>query len=154
MTVTVQDTVERQLVIPFARQRVWDAITKPEQIAQWFCDSITMELEPGAPMVLRWDEHGTHRGQVETVDPPARFAFRWTPSGETNTDTPFADVPTTLVEFTLEETPEGTRVTVLESGFSMLPADVREQSAREHAEGWIVETTHLLDYLIQEQAKQ
>ena len=152
MTVTIQDTVERQLVIPVARQRVWDAITKPEQMSQWFGDKITMELEPGAPILFQWDEGCPHRGRVEAVEPPDRFAYRWVPFSDPDHAIPFEEMPTTLVEFSLEETSEGTRVTVLESGFANLPADIREQTAREHAEGWVVETTHLLDYLVAEQA--
>ncbi len=81
MTVTVQDTIERQLVIPVGRQRVWDAITAPEQIAKWFSDAITMELMPGSPIVFHWDGYGDRRGRVETIDPPNRFAYRWIPTG-------------------------------------------------------------------------
>ena len=38
MTVTVQDTIERQLVIPVGRQRVWEAITAPDQVATFGSD--------------------------------------------------------------------------------------------------------------------
>ena len=54
MTVTVQDAIERQLVIPVTRQRVWEAITAPGQIAKWFADSSTLTLEEGAPFVFQW----------------------------------------------------------------------------------------------------
>jgi uncharacterized protein YndB with AHSA1/START domain len=154
VTVTVQDTVERQLVIPFARQRVWDAITKPEQMSRWFGDKITMELKPGSPMYFQWGEGCPVRGRVEAVEPIDRFAYRWVPYADTDHSIPFEEMGTTLVEFTLEETAEGIRLTVLESGFASLPADLREQTAREHAEGWIVETTHLLDYLMEAQPEQ
>jgi uncharacterized protein YndB with AHSA1/START domain len=152
MTVTVQDTIERQLVIPVGRQRVWDAITSPDQIAGWFSDSVTMELEPGSPIVFHWDGYGDRRGQVETVDPPGRFAYRWIPTDESDQSIPFDEVPSTLVEYILEDTADGTRVTVTESGFSRLPADVREQMVRGNTEGWIQKTTALLDYLVKEQA--
>ena len=152
MTVTVQDTIERQLVIPVARQRVWDAITSPEQIAGWFSDSITMELEPGAPIVFQWNGYGERRGRVEAVEPPNRFAYRWIPTDEADHSIPFDEVPSTLVEYTLEETPDGTRVTVTESGFSGLPDHVREQMVKGNTEGWIMKTTALLDYLVAEQA--
>jgi hypothetical protein len=56
-----------------------------------------------------------------------------------------------LVEFTLEETEEGTRVTVIESGFAALPDDIRDQMVRGNTEGWIMKTTALLDYLVAEQ---
>jgi uncharacterized protein YndB with AHSA1/START domain len=154
MTVTVQDAIERQLVIPVARQRVWEAITAPDQIAKWFVDSTTLRLEEGAPFVFQWDGYGERRGRVETIDPPNRFAYRWIPSDESDQAIPFDEVPSTLVEFSLEDSPEGTRVTVIESGFSGLPANVREQIVRGNSEGWIMKTTALLDYLVADQDAQ
>src|SRR4051812_47832703 len=154
MTVTVQDTIERQLVIPVARQRVWDAITTPNQIAKWFSDTVAFTLEPGAPIVFHWSGYGNRRGRVETVEPTSRFAYRWIPTDETDESIPFDQVPSTLGEFSLEDTPDGTRVTVTESGFSRLPDDVREEMVRGNTEGWIRETTELLDYLVAESSPQ
>lgn len=154
MTVTVQDVIERQLVIPVGRQRVWEAITAPDQVATWFADSTTLTLEEGAPFVFQWDGYGERRGRVETIDPPNRFAYRWIPSDETDLSIPFDEVPSTLVEFSLDDTPDGTRVTVIESGFSGLPADIREQIAQGNTEGWIMKTTALLDYLVADQNGQ
>lgn len=154
MTVTVQDVIERQLVIPVARQRVWDAITAPDQIASWFSDTVTLELEEGSPIVFHWDGYGDRRGRVETVDPTSRFAYRWIPTDETDQSIPFEQVPSTLVEFSLEDTPDGTRVTVTESGFSRLPDDMREQMIGGNTEGWIMKTTALLDYLVAESSQQ
>ena len=45
-------------------------------------------------------------------------------------------------------------MTVVESGFAALPADIREDLLRANTEGWIAQTTHLLDYLVGEQARQ
>ena len=154
MTVTVQDTIERQLVIPAGRQRVWDAITASDQIAKWFSDTVTMKLEPGSPIVFHWDGYGDRRGRVETVDPPNRFAYRWIPTDETDQSILFEQVPSTLVEYTLDETTEGTRVTVRESGFSDLPEDIREQMIQGNTEGWIMKITALLDYLVAEPSAQ
>jgi len=153
MTVTIQDAVERQLVIPVARQRVWDAITNPVQIAQWFCQDAALTLEPGAPILFTWEQHGSTRGRVEAGEPPARFAFRWVPIADPDPSIPFDQTPSTLVEFFLEETPEGTRLTVRESGFSNLPEADRERALRDNTEGWIEETTHLLDFLVAEEAR-
>lgn len=154
MTVTVQDTIERQLVIPVDRQRVWEAITAPGQVATWFADSTTLQLEEGAPFIFQWNGYGERRAKVETIDPPNRFAYRWIPMDETDQSIPFDEMPSTLVEFSLEDTPEGTRVTVIESGFSGLPADVREQMVRGNTDGWIMKTTALLDYLVANQSGQ
>ena len=131
---------------------MWDAITSPEQITGWFSDSITMDLAPGAPIVFHWDGYGERRGRVEAVEPPNRFAYRWIPTDETDHSIPFDEVPSTLVEYTLEETSDGTRVIVTESDFSGLPDHMREQMVKGNTEGWIMKTTALLDYLVAEQA--
>ena len=44
--------------------------------------------------------------------------------------------PTTLCEFMLEEVPEGTRLTVVESGFDGIPASRREEAFRMNEGGW------------------
>lgn len=154
MTVTVQDTIERQLVIPATRTRVWAAITARDQIAKWFADSTTLTLEEGAPFVFQWNGYGECRARVETIDPPNRFAYRWIPMKETDQAILFDELPSTLVEFSLEDAPDGTRVTVIESGFSGLPDDVREQIVRGNSEGWIMKTTALLDYLVADETGQ
>jgi hypothetical protein len=40
------------------------------------------------------------------------------------------------VEFTLAETPEGTMLTVVESGFERIPAAMRARAFRENSAGW------------------
>ena len=60
----------------------------------------------------------------------------------------FDEVPSTLVEFMLEDAPAGTLLIVRESGFAALPAADRERALRDDTEGWIEETNHLLDYLV------
>ena len=66
----------------------------------------------------------------------------WSPSavspsaGRTGTTrAPPPNSPTTLVEFRLEPTPRGTRLTVVESGFEALPPG-RGKALRENSQGW------------------
>lgn len=152
MSATIQDTVERQIVIPVARERVWSALTDPSQISQWFCRSVSLTLEPGAPILFRWHKGDSNRGIVVAVEPPHRFAYRWTPGDDPDQSIPLDRLPTTLVEFLLEDTPEGTRLTVIESGFAALPEAIRESAWRANAQGWIDETNELVDYLLAEHA--
>jgi hypothetical protein len=44
--------------------------------------------------------------------------------------------PMTLVEFRLEEVAEGTRLTVVESGFDQIPAGRRAEALKMDAGGW------------------
>jgi uncharacterized protein YndB with AHSA1/START domain len=93
-------------------------------------------------VIFTWDgstgPRGTSRGVIEAVEPPRRFAFRWQAELTGN-------APMTLVEFTLDPHPTGTRVRVVESGFAGLP---RESRTRElHVEGWKRELGELAEYL-------
>jgi uncharacterized protein YndB with AHSA1/START domain len=135
--VNLQDRIEREMTFPASRQKVWAAITEPEQISKWFGTDTQLDLRPGGEGILRWDEIEV-RITVEEVNPPSRFAYRWEPS-----HTPSGG-PRTLVEFELEEIEGGTRLLLVESGFASLPAESRN----ENEAGWDEELGHLRNYLL------
>ena len=127
--------IEREVLIEAPADVVWRTITEPGQLSQWFADRVDLVVEPGAHGYLQFGDQGGPV-VVETVDPPARFSFRWNyPSGEE----PVAG-NSMLVEFTL--TPEGgerTRLRVAESGHELLgwPDAEQERYADEHRGGWV-----------------
>jgi len=135
------DRIERTMTLDVPRDDVWAAITQPDQISKWFGTDTELELRPGAKGVFRWDKTEV-QFVVEEVDPPTRFSYRWEPS-EVQTGG-----PTTLVEFTLEETSGGTLLTLVETGFAALP----EQSRLENEKGWDEELGNLRDYLTKARA--
>jgi uncharacterized protein YndB with AHSA1/START domain len=51
-------------------------------------------------------------------------------------DVDYSGEPTTLVEFRLEDAPEGTKLTIVESGFDRLPPDRRAEAFRMNEGGW------------------
>ncbi|MGP3919328.1 SRPBCC domain-containing protein [Nonomuraea sp. 10N515B] len=72
------------------------------------------------------------RGKVE---PPTYVAYRWTsafPGQELREDN------STLVEFTLTQEGEQTRLRVVESGFAALAGseELRSQNLKDHTYGW------------------
>jgi len=137
MTMTIQDTVEREVVYPQPIARVWAALTEPELMRRWFCGAgAEIDLRPGGEARFMWD-HGTSRAIVETVDPPRQFAFRWAPGyGGEDPSLPLAEQPLTLVEFTLDEVDGGTRLRLVESGFAALPDAMRTAAFRDNDQGW------------------
>jgi Activator of Hsp90 ATPase homolog 1-like protein len=70
------------------------------------------------------------------------FGFTWQIYG-----LPDDDPRRTYVEFTLEPDGAGTRLTVVESGFSQLPDDVHRVAFDGNTEGWAKELGELVDYL-------
>ena len=88
-------------------------------------------------MVLRWTEHGTTHARVVDVEPHRRFSYRWAAEAESEQ----IEGNSTLVEFTLDPTDEGTRLRVVESGFEDLAETEEQRRARveDNSEGWEIQ---------------
>jgi uncharacterized protein YndB with AHSA1/START domain len=99
--------VTRELVLPVPPDEVWAALTDPERLEEWFASEVELEPEPGGRGLFRWGSGEVRRAFVEEVEPERRFAFRWREEA--------APTEESRVTFTLEELPEGTRLTVTES---------------------------------------
>ena len=126
--------IEREIVIEAPAEVVWRTITEPDQMSQWFADRVDLAVEPGAHGYMQFGDQGGPV-VVQTVDPPARFSFRWNP--------PHGEEPVAgnsmLVEFTLApEGSERTRLRVTESGHELLgwPDAEKQRYADEHRGGW------------------
>jgi uncharacterized protein YndB with AHSA1/START domain len=66
--------VDRRLRHPV--QRVWEAITVPGLLAQWFPSEAEFELRPGGTVTFDPDGEA-YDGQVLTAEPPHRLEFTW-----------------------------------------------------------------------------
>jgi len=139
MSTAVQDKLDKEIVLRASQERVYAALTDPEKIVNWFPDAVEGKLEPGERPVFDFGEYGKHSIFVVAADPYSYFAYRWIP-GSVHVPVGFVgDVlqePHTLVEFHLEPIPEGTKLRLVESGFSSLPADVMEQCFKDNTGGW------------------
>jgi uncharacterized protein YndB with AHSA1/START domain len=93
--------VTREVVLEAPVEEVWEALTDPEQLEEWFANDVELDLEPGGDGVFRWDDGEERHAKVLVVEPGERLVFDWADEGE--------------VEFTLEEVEEGTRLLVRES---------------------------------------
>ena len=93
--------VTREIVFPASPDEVWEALTDPEQLEEWFANDVELDVREGGNGVFRWDDGDERRARVLVVEPGERLVFDWADEGE--------------VEFTLEEVEEGTRLLVRES---------------------------------------
>ena len=124
------EQIERETTIDAPVERVWSVLTEPEHVTGWFTKGATeIDLRPGGAMKLTFAEHGSVRARVEAVEPPRRFAYRWT--AHFAGDAEPAEGNSTLVEFTLTPDGDGTRLRVVETGFDAL-ATTSENAARNH----------------------
>lgn len=133
------DTIERTIKVTSPIERVWEALTMAERLAEWFGDSAEVDLRPGGAMAFGWSEYGDIvRGVVEEVDRPSLFSYRWD-AGTTSDGTAW----TTKVTFVLDEADGVTTVTVTENGFAALPDELYETRLRENTSGWQAELADL-----------
>lgn len=95
--------IHREIVLPAARDEVWDALTDPDRLADWFANDVELELRPGGGAVFQWDNGEERRATVRAVEHEERLALEWEDHDEG------------AVEFTLADNPEGTRLTVVET---------------------------------------
>ena len=79
-------------------------------------------------------------------DPPHRFGFRWL-AGDAGVQGLIEEGNSTLVMMELTEIPSGTRLTVTESGFSSLPAELQDSEFHKNVAGWKSEMKDLVEYL-------
>jgi uncharacterized protein YndB with AHSA1/START domain len=131
----VEDSIVRETVVAATTERVWQVLTRPEYLPRWFgAEKAEVDLRPGGALVMVWAEHGTGYARIERVDEPTLFSFRWAiePGAQ---PTPGEE---TLVEFTLAPEGDGTRLRVVESGFSTLdrPAEKQEWHRERNVDGW------------------
>ena len=161
MTDTLTDRIERSIDVRAPRARVWRALSDPAEFAEWFGIAVSGPFQPGAR--LRGTFIGTsvdeevaqaqkeHVGVsfdlvIERVEPEQCLAFRWHP-GLVEPGVDYAVEPMTLVEFVLDDTGEGTRVTVVESGFDRIPPARRAKAFSGNNEGWRIMMGVLLKHL-------
>ena len=122
------DTIEREIVIAAPPEKVYEIVTRPEHMGAWFGDAGAER--DGDTIKMRWADHGEAELRVVEEQPPTKFAYRW--------DANDAGVGDTLVEFTLTAEGDGTRLKVVESGWTKLTTSPERQSElREgNTKGW------------------
>jgi uncharacterized protein YndB with AHSA1/START domain len=137
------DRIERTVELAHPPAKVWAALTTGEGLAAWFGDKATIDLRPGGSIRMTWTSEGfTAEMRVERVEEPRVFGFTWPVYG-----LPDDDPRRTYVEFTLEPSGSGTRLTVVESGFAQLPEDTYRKAFDGNTDGWAKELGELVDYL-------
>ena len=119
--------VERSIWIDAPRERVWQAVTDPEQVAQWLLPptlGAQMKRDDSGKISVCMGDMDIAIAILEAVDPPRQFTSR--------------SLPDRLIAttYTLEEEKGGTRVTVTMSGFESLPEDARQERLGPSGTGW------------------
>jgi uncharacterized protein YndB with AHSA1/START domain len=161
------DRIEKTVTLRAPVSRVWKAIADAKEFGSWFGVRLEGDFVAGKSMKGIWgqgfDEAAIVEMQkrlglrpskiktpdadavfcyVERVEPERYFSFRWIPYGIDAEIDP-TNEPTTLVEFRLEPAPEGTLLTIVESGFDSVPEKRRERAFRMNTGGWAAQADNL-----------
>lgn len=152
MTTAVTDRIEKRVVLRAPRARVWRALTNADEFGRWFGATLQGPLSEGATVRGKIThpgyDHLTMELQVERIEPERYFAYRWHPYAvDPNVD--YSLEPTTLVEFRLEESSEGTVLTIVESGFDRIPLARRAEAFRMNEGGWTAQASSIERYVSQ-----
>jgi uncharacterized protein YndB with AHSA1/START domain len=142
-------SIEREIRVDAAPEIVFDVVSDPAHVQQWWADEARYEAAPGSAghIVLTGPEGNSARVafQVVAVVPHRLFSFRWThPDGEQA-----REGNSFLVTFKLEPAGDGTLLRMTETGFRERgwEAAVLEKAHRDHCAGWDHHLSRLAPYL-------
>jgi uncharacterized protein YndB with AHSA1/START domain len=129
-------SIERELYVDASPEIVFQVVSDPEHVAQWWPDEARYEAVVGSAGEILFAGDGGKVEALTVVDlqPPTRFSFRWThPAGEEA-----AEGNSLLVTFELVPQGDGTLVLFRETGFRELGWEAAQLEAihRDHVQGW------------------
>jgi uncharacterized protein YndB with AHSA1/START domain len=140
------DRIEKQVLLRAPRSRVWRALTDAREFGTWFGVSLDSEFAPARRVTGRIThpgyEHLMLELTVERMHAEEYFSFRWHPAA-IDPKANYSTEPTTLVEFRLADADEGTLLTVVESGFDLIPSGRRAEAFRMNSQGWAMQVENL-----------
>ena len=131
-------TIERAIHIDATPEVVFEVVSSPDHLKQWWPDDARFDPMPGSVGEIVFGDPQAG-GAVETITvvevrPPSTFSFRWVaPAGQ-----PAIAGNSLLVTFDLTPSDSGTLLRMTETGFREMgwEAAVLEEAYREHVTGW------------------
>jgi uncharacterized protein YndB with AHSA1/START domain len=147
MTATSTDRIEKHIVLRAPRAKVWRALADAPQFGSWFGVDLTgASFAPGARVRGKIThpgyEHVTFEAVIERMEPERLISWRWHPYA-VDPKVDYSKEPTTLVVFELKDAPEGTLLTVVESGFDQIPLARRAEAFRMNEGGWTAQMANI-----------
>lgn len=132
-------SIEREIRVAASPDVVFDVISRPEHIREWWSAETTVEPVVGSSGELTWRDETSGRVDVSPitvvdVKPHHLFSFRWTHEPGVN---PTA-TNSLLVTFELAATDGGTLLRMTESGFRERGWEIAQLEAayHDHVRGW------------------
>jgi uncharacterized protein YndB with AHSA1/START domain len=131
-------SIERELSIDAAPEVVYEVISSPEHLREWWPDDAEFDPVPGGTGTVTFGDPAAPDAKIEPLtvleaDPPRRFAFRWVYD-----EAPATGANSFLVTFDLVRSGGGTLLRFKETGFRERgwEAAVLEEAYLDHVRGW------------------
>lgn len=99
-------SIEKELFIKAAPERVFQALTEKEYLERWFLTKAEVDLRPGGAIRFDWGPGVFQSGQILVLEPPHRLSYSW----EAQSPDP------TTVTFELKAENDGTLLHVIQTG--------------------------------------
>jgi len=138
-------SIEREIQIEASPEVVYQVISTPEHLREWWPDDADLAATPGATGNITFGDRGTPDAKVVPLtvveaEPSRRFSFRWAYDEAAPTGL--------LVTFELTPSAGGTLLRFTETGFREQGWEtaVLEEHYRDHARGWDLFLPRLVDY--------
>lgn len=93
--------VTREIVVSEEVEEVWESLTDPERLEEWFATEVELDARPGGEGTFRWGDGDERHAVVRELEEPARLVLDWDDGGSVAID--------------LETVESGTLVRVVES---------------------------------------
>lgn len=130
------ESISLEVELHHGPEKVWRALTDPVLLAEWLLPVVDLRLDPGAAFTFKTQEYpgwdGTVKCRFVEIEAHRKLSYTWS--------VPFLD---TVVTFTLTPTASGTRLSLVQSGFT--PGRKRELGGARY--GWKTMAGKLIDLL-------
>lgn len=142
----MSDRVEKSIELRAPIDRVWRALTDPAEFGEWFRVKlegafVVGELTRGKVTYPGYEDLN-FEARTARMDKPRLFSFTWHPYA-VDPAVDYSKEAPTLVDFRLEPTSTGTRLSILETGFNTLPDHRRADAFRMNDSGWTQQTQNI-----------
>ena len=142
-------TIEREIYVEASPEIVFDVVSSPDHLKEWWPDGAQYEPTPGAVGEIVFGDRDAGGVAVPftvvNARPPRTFSFRWTQPADEVAE----EGNSLLVTFDLTSSGSGTLLKMTETGFREMgwEAAVLEQQYQEHVTGWDFYLPRLAPYV-------
>ncbi len=124
------EPVVKEISIDASISKVWEALTKKEQIAKWLMPSDDFELKAGATFNMMGESKGIkypHICTIKEIVPEKKLSYTWAIKDK---------LSDTLVTYELEEQDGKTKLTLTHSGWDKVTLNKEGTTRDDYNNGW------------------